>query len=370
MKIGIFTFQRANNYGAVLQNFALLKSISNFDSELDVYTIDFRNEIIESEYENKIISKEKNVLKQIFHTVMNIIYFKHEKNLIISFDQFRRKYLNLTPPFVYDNLIDDKVGMDLYITGSDQVWNQKIVGEKYSSAYMLGFVKNSIKISYAASSGHSKNFNNKLMTLIDDLDGISVREEELQIYLSERISKPICCVVDPVFLLNVNEWNALLNQKRFLSSKYIFVYCIGDKFAEVSQIANKLAQEHSCKILYFDKRKRYGRNGINAYGIGPFEFVQAIRDAEFVVASSFHATAFSIIFNKKYVAVPRSDTGGRITELVNMVGQKKMCCNSYSDFLTSFNYEKCNTDELDKRIALSKKYLKSYFDLVSNNQKS
>lgn len=363
MNIGIFTFHRANNYGAVLQNFALIKAINKLNPKSCVYTIDFRNEILETPYKNMIFANDKNLAKRIYHSLLNIVNYQREKKLISSFDRFRSEKLNMTSSIQYCDLHENNIGMDLYITGSDQVWNEKIVGEKYEYAYVLDFIHDSIKISYAASSGHSKNLNKMLIPAIAELDGISVREKELQTYLSMNIGKTISCVVDPVFLLNASEWNALLDKSLFLDFKYIFVYCIGDKFPEVAQIANKIAQENGYKIVYFDKKSRYGKLGINAYGIGPLDFVRAIRDAEIIVASSFHATAFSIIFNKKYVAVPRSGTGVRITELVNTVGQNSMCCDTYSEYLTKYSYKESDLTELSGSIIYSLRYLNSYLEL-------
>lgn len=343
-KIGIITFHRCDNYGAVLQNMALVSTIKTMNSELEVQTIDYRNEYLEAPYNEGIICYNSGIIRNIYRTLRNLRYLSKTKKRRKVFNDFRKEYLNLSESFTKADLNKAEKIYDVYISGSDQVWNSKIVGEIEDNIFSLGFVKNSLKISYAASAGNSSKISMKTLKYLKDLDTISVRESELGDFLSKKLERKVRIDIDPVFLLNMNNWNECLSKRRIVNEKYIFVYCIGDKSKEVSKIAQDYAKKKNLKIVYVNFEEHYGVNGRCLYGASPMEFVQLIRDSEMVIASSFHATAFSVLFHKNIIAVPCSGTGGRITELLSTLSLENQVVSSYNNYINkefkSIDYNK------------------------------
>lgn len=362
-KIGIITFHRANNYGAVLQNFALLSTINSLNSECLVNTVDFRNDFLEEAYKNNPFNiKSKNFLKNIYFKLRYLLINKKFNNLRCNFDFFRSNYLNLSKSYNSNNYHSIDEDFDVLITGSDQVWNGTVIGEDNEGIYSLGNFKDVFKVSYAASAGSNKFITQNIVENIKNIDNISVREEDLKLFLEKQIYKNISLVLDPVFLLSKDEWNDKLKRERIVKDKYIFVYSVSEKFPVVLRIAKKLAKEMKCKIVHVDNSLKYGIYGVNKYGASPLEFVQLIRDSEMVIASSFHAIAFSIIFGKKLITVPTDKTRSRIDNILSLSGLTRNCFSNYEDFeKKGYTIEQIDYDLLDKSKIASLDFLKKSF---------
>ena len=206
-KILNFTFQRANNYGAQLQAFALQEFLKN--NGYDCKICDCRIDAIEEPY--KIMSfKNKNIIRQLAKVfVYGFKTFKRNYN----FKKFRRNYLNLTDSiYKTSDLNNIKYKADAYIVGSDQVWNPNIVGE-LSDFYTLNFNNNIKKISYAASIGDIRYVENQEIEFTQKLahiDYISVREKDAAEILKKLLNREIQIVLDPTLLLDVTYWDSKL----------------------------------------------------------------------------------------------------------------------------------------------------------------
>ena len=148
-KIGIITFHSAHNYGAMLQVYALQNIIEKLNNESCV--INYRNNKIDYEYKVQNI-KSKNPINIIKKTIDSIVNYKVKSPKYNNFDSFMNKKLNLSKEYrMIKNLNNQPPSYDIYITGSDQVWNSGIVGE-LSDAYTLNFGDGKAKkVSYAAS---------------------------------------------------------------------------------------------------------------------------------------------------------------------------------------------------------------------------
>lgn len=318
-RVGIITFQRADNYGAVLQNFALLRAIKSNIPEVEINTIDYRSHVIEEPYHKKLIeNKYRSLKKNIFHTIRRIIVIVPQCVSRRRFEDFRQKYLQLTESVGKNEIKKVDECFDILICGSDQVWNDRITDE--DSVFSLGFSNRAKKISYAASSGNVNNISQKTLENIKQLDTISVREKSLKEYLESKINREIKVVVDPVFLLDGNAWNEIISNNRLIREKYILVYSVGDKSNEAIRLAKRISAKTGFKIVHIDLEMRYGFNSICKYAVSPLQFVQLIKESEIVVASSFHATAFSIIFRRPFLVIPSKITGDRIVDLLKLCG--------------------------------------------------
>lgn len=333
-KIGIVTFHRANNYGAMLQAFALSNKII-LDGNRDTEFIDYYNKRIYSGY--KVIHPlGKNPVKCMKQLTKDILYFSSNKKRYSSFEKFMNSKYRLSQFYNNDgSLKKAKIDYDVLITGSDQVWNPQIVGE-LSDIYTLNFGKDDMKrISYAASIGDTSVIeNNKpdFIKKLSKLDCISVREEDAQKELSKIIDKKIDVVLDPTLLLTKDEWNSELKNCSRCEEKYILAYVVAPD-EEYIKIVNDLSEKTGLPVIHFGLKNPGYKNVLKtAYTEGPLEFVNYIKNAKYVVATSFHATVFSIIFNKKFFIIPHRKTGARVTNLLDKFGIKGRTFSNYEEF--------------------------------------
>lgn len=324
MRIGIIThFYNSINYGGTLQAYALTEFLNKFNLD-SVEQIQF-----ECKVEKVIIKKNKTVLERIQGKKINLILYLILRNSRNKYNAFRtdkikhtfdkrrklfKQFQELIPHtdgevYTCENISELNSYFDYFITGSDQVWNPNW----FESSYYLDFVNdNSKKISYAASIGvseYSDGNEKNCITLINEINHISVREEEAKILLSKYIDRDIFKVVDPVLLLEEPEWS----QKAVsvvTNTKYVYSYLLGEKKYN-RRIANKIANKLKLNLVtipyehmsYKPYNSKFG--DIQIYDAGPSEFLGLIKDSEIIVTDSFHAIVFSVIFKKKFFALRR-----------------------------------------------------------------
>ena len=308
-KIGIATFCKANNYGAILQAYGLSQYLQK-ENEVEFLDIKFNPKV-----EN--MQKEKMRKNGIVQKIVS-------KTKKMKFEQFRKANLKISDEIIYGDKdskeIQDKY--DYYIVGSDQVWNTDITNK--TKAFFLDFVKNKPKIAYAASYGKDNlNEIEKKWTeeCLKDFKAISVREKQSAIYLNKKMNIKANVVCDPVFLLTKEQWLNKINLKN-KNKSYILVYYMESNSILESIISN-IRKIYNCPIIAI-KGGIQKLNGIRHIdGLGPKDFLEAIYNAELVVTNSFHALAFSIIFNKKVIAFEHSKWNLRILNLLELTHNKE-----------------------------------------------
>lgn len=310
MRIGIITFQETNNYGAILQNFALQHTIKKMGH--DPETIDYRSRYISKPYKLSHL-KNKGIAKYLFGVAGFICYLPRQKRNSVF-----RKLIKYSSPIAYDELPSLNEKYDCFITGSDQVWNVQLTG--YDDTYFLSFVQESKKKnSFAASVGFSclsdvdqSWYKEKLQ----DFQNITVRETSAVGLLNYFLEKKVQDVVDPVFLLQAEEWNTLV--KSTSSEAYILVYQLGLS-KELVKYAKECAKEYKCKLIFVPFPLVGIARGKYAFGAGAGDVLNYIRHAKYVITDSFHGTALSIIFNKKFttlVSGTHSAVGCRLIDML------------------------------------------------------
>ncbi len=236
-----------------------------------------------------------------------------------EFDHFKRDYLPVTEKRYdfYQALVDDHDYADLYIAGSDQIWNTLFPNGK-DPAFYLQFVPEGIKkASYAASFAGSKiedGWEGQLAEWIGSLDHVSVREQSgLEILAGLGISDA-CQVLDPVFLLDSRSWVSLSEHWSNPEDKpYVLVYDF-DGSSRIAEFAKELARKNDWNVISVLNhpfiQKNYAKEG-------PIAFLSLIKNAAAVVSNSFHATAFSLIFEKEFFVFDRNEgINARMRDLV------------------------------------------------------
>lgn len=357
LKVGVITFHRAINYGAVLQMYGLQKKLESMNIEACV--IDYRCKYMEQKYDSKHRLSIKNHIKNIPLLIKKRNYTKKK----ILFRNFVEKYCKKSDMCCnLDELKNVEKQLDFIITGSDQVWNNNITNLDYT--FFLDFVEESKKkISYAASFGLSEissELEKQYKKMLKSFNSISVRENIAQ-KLVKKLGVEAEIVVDPVFLLSKNEWTKLVTTNNY-KKPYILIYSFkGDKYL-VSQ-AKILAKKFNCEIICISEtmKRKFGIKYID--NASPEEFISLIYHAKFVLTNSFHGTVFSIVFNKPFIVELFENAKGRNSRIENLLFGLQLEERIYSENmrieqLSDINYR--NVEKiLNKQISKSEEFLES-----------
>ncbi len=259
----------------------------------------------------------------------------------------------------YQELKDNPPVADIYIAGSDQIWNSVLPNGK-DPAYFLQFGDENVKrISYAASFAISqiacdiKPLNSKWLK---KLDAISVREHTGLSVLQSLKVKGVE-VVDPVYLLNRMQWLNFAGKDRLIKQKYVLVYDLYMNDERLCIEAKRLSKLYHLTIVSVDGNIKCPYAQKNISNAGPQEFVNLIFHAEYVITNSFHATSFSLILNRPFAVFYNYDNISRISDILNHVGLSH-CLNADNPI---YNYNWMNINQY-----LAEMCKKSYQFLVSN----
>ena len=363
-KVGIMTmYYQSINYGGLLQAYALCHYIEHLEG--------FQAEQIC--YSGKKNIKIKGILKRVKLLGPTQVLFKVLKRIKSKFNRFitvfflktqlelRKKaivkFRELIPhsDIVYndENLTDELY--DIFVVGSDRVWNPNDA----ESPYYLKFVNKKNKIAYAASltSNNLTSIHKKLLKeALINFNAISVREKESAKILSSFISKSIEWVCDPVMLLDKEIWDTVASP-RFIKEDYIFCYFLSkdNMNREIVKLFSKLFSLKIVTIPHANNQICFNDlsfGDIKLYSVSPNDFLSYLKNAKYVFTDSFHATVFSIIFNKEVFALSREElknSGTRIESLTSLLGIEdhycvtdEMCNLSYLSNVPKINYVKIN----------------------------
>jgi len=321
MKIGILTFHCSHNYGAMLQAYATQTFLKNKTKE-NVKIIDYKPMSSVNAY--KILKTPKS-LKQIIKFCIQLVQYRKLKKRWDAFEKFYDDMFDKTQRyFSYEELKQNPPDCDVVISGSDQVFNPK---NKNTEVYYLDFLKNSDKrlATYAPSFGYTTIPEDKkemIQASLNRIDFLSSREFEGCSIIKELTGRTVDCVLDPVFLLQPEEWRgAMVSSFKKPLSSYILVYALVG-YKKQMAIAHKIKKYLKLPIVLVSGggNTPFSTADKIIYGTGPKEFVQLFANADYVVTDSFHGTAFSIIFNKPFfsiIVLPRA--ASRITSLLERI---------------------------------------------------
>lgn len=338
-KIRIVTFQNAYNYGAVLQCYALQNTLENMGNN-DVKVLNYRNINVENLY--RIFYKPSGSLLPLRYMksfFKGILYLPQTMPRNKTFSKFIAENINLTEDMTKEEIMKFDFNEDYtFVAGSDQIWNTNITHGS-DDIYTLNFGKNMKRISYAASIGNKEveeQHKEYFKKCLSNFDNISIREETGKNALKDITEKTVEVVLDPTLLLDAKAWTSAVKKEKTNDEKYIFVYMANQ---ECVDIANDLKNKTGYKIIYIDKKNLFGKGSINDVNADPFDFVNYIKNAEYVITTSFHATVFSIIFNKNFWVVPPKKVGSRITDILNKLELTERSVNDI-DELNKLGYDK------------------------------
>lgn len=350
MDFNIVTFHSAFNHGAVLQTVALQEFIKELGYSVGVY-----------DYRPSIIKPFSGVKGKFFKALRKA----NEKEYTEKENRFRE--------FMENNL-DLNLEMDskIYLSGSDQVWNPT---GSMNPMYFLRFVcDKSLRASYAASMGASKVPKEKeelFKRYINRFDKVSVREADVKDCVSKFYPGEISVNVDPTLLIKADFWRKYMREVPGLPEEFILAYIL-----HLPKNANKiikwLQKETGAKVVLIDGQgamTHLVHNDIALHNAGPREFIWLINKAKVVVTSSFHGTAFSIIFHKEFYSIVNPAAPSRINNILNLVGLKPVNeTDSAMDFARNLNVD---WDSVDNVLCLEREksadYIKSVYDFSNSS---
>lgn len=363
MKINTITCHRVYNHGAALQAWALATFLKQQGHEVNI--IDYRPYYLRGHFQWSVNNPrfDKPIIKWLYLLAK---YPGWRKSLArkAAFDAFDNKFIApLVTKYCYlssEELKQNPPDADVYIAGSDQIWNTMFKNGTDPSFYLDFGSERTKRLSYAASFTTQKLRNGTedfVKSKISYLDGISVRESS-GVKLLKSMGYNSVMVCDPVFLIDSNTWISKVATNDGEGERYVVVYDF-ECSIEVQKIAERVAKLKGLKIYSIGPYalKYTSHNYIN---YGPDTFVALIKNATCVISNSFHATAFSLIFNRDMFVVKRADgLNVRMQDLLTRYGMadRLVDSNTSVDVLMScIDYDKVNKI-LIKEIKDSKEWL-------------
>ena len=313
-EVGILTFHGADNYGSVLQAYALLNAVKRITEKSCSIINYISNEQVEMYDIYFPMNGIKSYIKNLY-----IFFFQRKKRMRKknSFELFRRRYLEIDTTKRYSEVKEIR-NKSAIICGSDQIWNIHI--KDFKNCYMLSEIENVKKISYAASMGGidlhlNEDEKKQIHKYLLDFSAVSVREKIAEKMLKECNVDNIDILIDPTFLVQQEQWKKVMSKRR-IQEKYIFFYSV-----DYNEDSVKIARWYGKKfnlpvvIMYTSWHSYFVcKDGIKWSKCTDVEdFLSLIYYSEFVLSGSFHGTVFSLIFNKPFYRIQKIREG----QLVN-----------------------------------------------------
>jgi len=317
MKIGIFTFHSAHNYGAVLQAYALKEVLRSMRHIVDII-----------DYDPKCLTKTRclmfegnggsEIIKGIFRSLFLSPVSVRRKRAFDKFIAHRLSPVSLDMAYRNSNY-------DAFVFGSDQIWNNRLLGD-FDSVYFGDFAaaRGVRLISYAASLGRATASDVELRYFKEKLklfSGISVREKSLQEILKPCSSFPVEVVLDPTLLADPSLFNPILKKPVFMRRPYILIYHVTHVSKEMRKMAESVAEQLGATVIELSSVLTAKLMPLKNQGASPEEFIGFIKNAACVFTTSFHGTAFSIILERPFYTVIRGgDHDERSRSLLTLLG--------------------------------------------------
>ena len=344
-RVAILTTHRANNFGAVLQAYSLVMACRELGADAEL--LDWRHPDFERAF-HRGWKMHRNPIPAIKYLWW---HWTRETSARRAFDDFRRKIPMSRPICSRTALESMGAAYDSYVVGSDQVWNPRLSAwdaTKFDRSLLLDFVRDKPKNAYAASIGVKEITPETIVpefkSAWQSFDHISMREEAGAEFVEKTIGKKVPTVLDPVLLHDADWWMKNTDEIALPSEPYLLIYNV-QQWRKDSDWLVEQAYEYAwknnlkvVKLLVPGQRVKWSKDTVS---VGPNEFVRYIAGANAVFASSFHASAFSVIFRKPLyvhrvdeVAHPNSrfDTLSRLSGVrFSQVDQRGCDTLSFSD---------------------------------------
>lgn len=321
-KVILVTLEGTFNFGNRLQHYALQTAIEKLGYEVDSL-------MVKPAPASSAKTKAKNAVKRFLVSVGMKRYIQNlsANARTVKLLSFNNQYLHRTVRMPVDEV--RRANWDDYafaVTGSDQVWHNwhtKAIPDELSF-YYLEFVEEAKRVSYAPSFGFTEFPEEDLEAHRRGLTGmhaLSCREQEGCDLIRELTGREAQKVLDPTLLLTAEDWASIENKPRFRTPKhYLLQFFLGEVTPEYREEITRIAEQRGlCVININDK------NDPKHYAISPDEFIWLVHHADTVCTDSFHASVFSIAFERNLRVFRREQEGlkdmfGRLHDLLEPLG--------------------------------------------------
>ena len=360
-KIALVTCYFQHNYGSQLQAYATQMIFDKMNVANETIKIDgLKKEINHAKYKY-FLSRiwDINTVKDKFATVKKVWALKTKgeefrKNMATRksmFDHFSHDMFHISKSYNSKKELGEQASdYAAFVVGSDQLWLPSNIEADY---YTLNFVPTQVpKIALSTSFGISKLPNvqaKKAAQFLKRIEFCSVREDSGKKIIKDLTGRDIPVVCDPTILFTAKEWAEITKPERFIKEKYVFCYFLGNN-PEQREFVKRFQKETGYKIVQLQHCDEFIASDVDfpdyaPFNVGPAEFIQLIRDAEFVFTDSFHATVFSMLHQKKFFTFRRYNndsivsTNGRLYSLLSLVGLNHRMLRGNEDVKNYINQE-------------------------------
>ncbi|MCR4918210.1 MAG: polysaccharide pyruvyl transferase family protein [Prevotella sp.] len=353
MKIGILTYHRSHNYGALLQAIALRSALKQMGNE--VYYVDYVPDIHRQLYlpYSKAMASTLNLKGKATYLLG---YFWRERRHA-KFAQFIAQHI---APYCRGQQEE----YDVIVYGSDQIWRKQPDTGTFDPMYFgAGGLLAGRHVSYAASMGMmslDEEDRQRLKELVSHLKYIGVREEPLKSLLESLGVCNVRLTLDPTLLLNSGLWDKILPPKPDVGKGYLLFYdLLAGSFA--NRAVRAFARSRGLNVIRIEgDSSRIALRG-RREADEPTEFVNLIRHASYVLTSSFHGLAFSLIFHRPFFAAFRENKG-RAEALLSLCGLSDRMVDAGAESIPSM--PEIDFANVDEKIRQSRE---ASFDYLSNS---
>ena len=310
MKYYIITIHCIHNFGSVFQSYALVQYLRNNGYETEI--IDYRPEYYR---------KGRNVIKSFVSKILNLRPYLRQH---VRYNRFIQKEIPKTAK-VYRTIADLKFLASedaVFIAGGDQIWNSFHPCGR-DDAYKLTFVENKHKFAFGTSMGRNSFTREELETIASktsDFMSVGLREQSTAAMLQPYVKMPVSHVCDPVLLLDRNAYSRFIGDKPIIKEPYLLMY-LADKSKLLDETVSYLAEKFGLKVVHVCGFREKCKCDYFLKDTGPEDLLNLIYYSSFVVSASFHATLFSLLFEKQFCTLlPETGTNTRIEDLLAYYG--------------------------------------------------
>lgn len=342
-KVSIVTLVGANNIGAFMQAFALSKTVEKLGCEVEFLTIPGKKA-------NQ--SKKEKILRYLKHKNYRLLWYKVKTG---------KKYTKARNSLPINTFAPEKK-YDSVIVGSDEMWNVISKSFQQQPHYFGKGIQAERIISYAPSAGNTtkEDFEKSGMDF-SSFNSLSVRDQRTYSLVTQFDSRDVARVLDPTFLLE-NYDNAVPDME--LKKDFILVYSYGMNEDEI-RMAKEFSKRVHLPLYSVGTYNRWCKKNID---VTPFEFLAYLKKAKYVITSTFHGTALSIIFNKQFVScLEHSEKMLSLLKDFKLEGRIVTNEQTITKLMEQeINYENVN-QYIEEQREKSMKYLEESLELQSDN---
>lgn len=340
MRVGILTFHCARNYGAVLQAYALQTYLEKQGHQ--VYVIDYRPSYLVFPYRlfKFGVWRDKGFITGLKWNIRELLVAPIRGLRNYRLEVFIRRRLHLRQIDFTKPCTD----IDVFVFGSDQIWNPDIC-QGYDKYYLADaeVFRGKKCIAYSASAGRVVNVEATKGQLLDRLscfDRIGVREISLLKWLKTNGIDNAVMTLDPVLLVGNDGFESIIQEPK-IRKPYLLLFLL-EKQPIADKIAKIVAERENLEIIELTPTYEAIRFRGKMQTASPESFLRMIKDASYIVTTSFHATAFSILFKKNFTAVSTYDSlNERVQSLLSLFDlESRLCFNEDNIDFTHIDYER------------------------------